>query len=205
MRFDIWGVLGVSLGVLSLFLPWLSVMNMSTWFHYSGYIQNIAYAPLHIDVRFSSFDLDSMSGYSGESCWDWRGAYGFHAFTGPHILHGIALFLGVCSLCLALVGSFIFKGWVKVGKRIRLTVIFLWLFSAVFHFYSMAWLVNMAYGTEVLAPNVDYNVGNYIFGGVGYYNLGLAVVILSGVLFFVSWLSPKHILLPINVKVEKFL
>lgn len=204
MRLDIWGVLGVSLGVLSLFLPWLSVMNMHTQFNFdSGYIQTLAYAPIHIDARVHTFDNGSMNGYSEESYWDWREAYGFENFTEPHILHEFALFLGVCSLCLALVGSFIFEGWAKVGKRIRLTVIFLWLSSAVSQFYSMAWLVNMAYGTEILAPTADYNVGDYIFGGVGYLNIGLAVVILSGVLFFVSWLSPKYILSPTNVKVKK--
>ena len=198
MRLNIWGVLGVSLGVLSLFLPWFSVMNMRTQFlSDTGYVQTLDYAPLQIDVRF---DNGSMNGYIEESYLNWREAYGFNE---PLILHGFALFLGVFSLCLALFVSFSFGGWAKIAKRIRLTVTFLWLFSAVSHLYSMAWLMNMAYGTEILAPTVR-SCTLSIFGGVGYFNIGLGVVILSGVLLFVSWLSPKYILLPNNVKVKKF-
>ena len=198
MRLNIWGVIGVSLGVLSLFIPWLSVVNMRTQFlSETGYVQTLDYAPLQIDVRF---DSGSMNGYIEESYLNWREAYGF---TEPLILHRVALFLGVFSLCLALFVSFSFGGWAKIAKRIRLTVTFLWLFSAVSHFYSMAWLMNMAYGTEILAPTVRLRTLS-IFGGVGYCNIGLAVVILSGVLLFVSLLSPKHILLSTNVKVKKF-
>jgi len=215
MPINIYSMLAVSCALLSLFLPWVSiVMFLSTDYH--SFYNFLHYGPLTMasdQKLFSHADAELESNVGGGyNRLGWLhpliiASYLRHGLVGDsYTMMSFLDYIYVFSVCFLIGELFTTSIWNRVTKRDFLVTLSLLLLGMFLYVVFESWWCNgvvhsmdeCAYATRMAANNEAFYVNSTTLDAGFYFGL-MSIIFVS-----LSYLNPKFIKLPIKPKTRLF-